>query len=88
MTRDLLHHELEQLFVARRLTVLFVTHNVREAARLADRIVLLSSRPGRVVHETVVGIGRPRRIESPEVSALAGEVTDRLRQEVRRHGAR
>ena len=85
MTRDLLHHELERLYLERRLTVLFVTHNVREAVRLADRVVLLSSRPGRVVAEIPVDIPRPRRIESPEVSSLASTITDRLRQEVRRH---
>jgi NitT/TauT family transport system ATP-binding protein len=85
MTRDLMHDELERLWAERRLTVLFVTHNVREAARLADRIVLLSSRPGRVVAEFPVDIARPRRIESPDVSALAARVTDRLREEVRRH---
>ena len=88
MTRDLLHRELEALWQERGFTVVFVTHNVREAARLADRIVLLSSRPGRVAGEFAVGIQRPRRIESPEVSALAVEVTDRLKQEVRRHAAR
>ena len=43
MTRDLLHDELERLWQERRMTVLFVTHNVREAARLGDRIVLLTS---------------------------------------------
>ena len=48
MTRDLLHDELEQIWDEQRMTVLFVTHNVREAARLADRIILLTSRPGRV----------------------------------------
>ena len=88
MTRDLLHHELERLWADRGLTVVFVTHNVREAARLADRIVLLSSRPGRVVTTFDVGIDRPRRIESPEVSSLAGSITDRLREEVRRHADR
>ena len=46
MTRDLLHDELERLWRATGLTVLFVTHNVREAVRLGDRVVLLSSRPG------------------------------------------
>jgi len=86
MTRDILHDEVERIWTERRLTVIFVTHNVREAARLGDRIVLLSSRPGRVVWERPVDIARPRRIDSPEVAAIAAEVTDRLRQEVRRHG--
>jgi len=86
MTRDLLHDELERIWQERELTVLFVTHNVREAARLSDRIVLLSSRPGRVIYDTRVDIPRPRRIDSPEVSGLAAEITDRLRAEVGRHG--
>jgi NitT/TauT family transport system ATP-binding protein len=85
MTRDLLHHELEQLWTERDLTVLFVTHNVREAVRLGDQVVVLTSRPGRVAEVFDVDIARPRRIESPEVSSLAGTITDRLRQEVRRH---
>jgi NitT/TauT family transport system ATP-binding protein len=86
MTRDLLHDELERLWSDNGFTVVFVTHNVREAARLADRIVLLTSRPGRVAEEFVVDNAHPRRIDSPEVSSLAATVTDRLRQEVRRHG--
>jgi NitT/TauT family transport system ATP-binding protein len=86
MTRDLLHDELERLWSGSGLTVVFVTHNVREAARLADRIVLLTSRPGRVAAEFEVDIARPRRIDSAEVSALAAHVTDRLRAEVSRHG--
>ena len=49
MTRDLLHDELERLWRDTDLTILFVTHNVREAVRLGDRVVLLSSRPGRVI---------------------------------------
>jgi NitT/TauT family transport system ATP-binding protein len=85
MTRDLLHDELEALWRDRGLTILFVTHNVREAARLADRIVLLSSRPGRIVAQFDVDIERPRRIESPEVSTLAAAITEHLRAEVRRH---
>jgi NitT/TauT family transport system ATP-binding protein len=88
MTRDVLHDELERIWQGTGSTVVFVTHNVREAARLADRIVLLTSRPGRVAAEFAVPIERPRRIESPAVSELAREVTDRLRQEVARHGRR
>jgi NitT/TauT family transport system ATP-binding protein len=88
MTRDVLHDELESLWDERGLTVVFVTHNVREAVRLADHIVVLSSRPGQVTATFDVDIERPRRIESPEVGDLASSVTDELRREVRRHGVR
>jgi NitT/TauT family transport system ATP-binding protein len=85
ITRDLLHDELEKVWTETGITVLFVTHNVREAVRLGDRVLVLSSRPGRVVEEFPVPIARPRRLESPEVAALAGEIVERLRKEVRRH---
>jgi NitT/TauT family transport system ATP-binding protein len=85
MTRDVLHEELDTLVRDRGLTVLFVTHNVREAARLGDRIVIMSPRPGRVTADIPVAIERPRRIDSPAVSTLAGQVTDRLREEVLVH---
>jgi NitT/TauT family transport system ATP-binding protein len=87
MTRDLLHDELERIWSGRSLTVLFVTHNVREAVRLGDRVVLLSSRPGRVVEEFPVPLTRPRRIDDTEVARLAAKITDRLREEVGRHGS-
>ena len=86
MTRDVLHDELERIWRTTGITIVFVTHNVREAVRLADRVVLLSSRPGRVVAEFPVAIERPRRIDAPTVSELSGSITDRLREEVRRHG--
>jgi len=86
MTRDLLHDELDRVTSGRNLTVLFVTHNVREAVRLGDRVVLLSSRPGRILQEYAVPIERPRRIDSAPVAELAGTITDRLRAEVSRHG--
>ncbi len=88
MTRDSLHDELEGLWRARGLTIVFVTHNVREAARLADRIVVMSARPGRVTSTFDVDIRHPRRIESPEVSALAATVTDQLREEALAHARR
>ena len=85
MTRDLLHDELERICAERTLTVLFVTHNVREAARLGDRVVVLSSRPGKVIEEYQVPREGPRRMDSPEVSELAATLTDRLRVEMSRH---
>ncbi len=86
MTRDLLHDELERIWRETGVTVIFVTHDVREAVRLGDRIVLLSSRPGRVAEVFDVDIERPRRIDSARVAELATVVTTRLREEVGRHG--
>jgi NitT/TauT family transport system ATP-binding protein len=85
MMRDRLHEELERIVAAERLTVLFVTHNVREAVRLGDRVLLFSSRPGRLLAEFDVDLPRPRRIESREVSELAARVSDRLQDP--RHAA-
>lgn len=82
MTRDRLHDELETVWRDTRKTVIFVTHNVREAVRLGDRVVLLASRPGRVAEIFPVDIPRPRRIDSTEVATLAATITDRLRAEV------
>jgi NitT/TauT family transport system ATP-binding protein len=87
MTRDLLHDELERICAERTLTVLFVTHNVREAARLGDRVIALSSRPGRVIDEYALPRTGPRRIDSAEVSEVAARLTDRLREEMGRHGS-
>jgi NitT/TauT family transport system ATP-binding protein len=86
MTRDVLHDELDRICAGRALTVLFVTHNVREAVRLGQRVVLMGSRPGRVVREWAVDIPHPRTIESPAVSALSAEITTELHREISRHG--
>ncbi|HEV2953000.1 MAG TPA: ABC transporter ATP-binding protein [Candidatus Dormibacteraeota bacterium] len=85
ITRDLLHEDLVRIWQESGLTIIFVTHNVREAVRLGDRVVLLSSRPGRVVNQWNVDIPRPRLIETPEVGTLSQEITGHLRKEIRRH---
>lgn len=87
ITRDLLHEELERVWRATGRTIVFVTHNVREAARLGQRVVLMGSRPGRIVQEWTIAKTTGRRIESPEVAALSVEITDQLRKEIRRNAA-
>ncbi len=86
ITRDVLHDEITRIWAEQKLTVLFVTHNVREAVRLAQRVVLLSSRPGRVAREWRIDLPQPRRIESAGVADLSIEITEELRGEIRRHG--
>ena len=82
ITRDVLHEELVRVWQETQRSIVFVTHNVREAAVLGQRIVLLGSRPGVVRREWQVDIPQPRRIDSPAVSALAAEITDELRTEI------
>lgn len=85
MTRDQMHDEIERVWADAGLTVIFVTHNVREAVRLGDRVVLLGSSPGRVVHEEAVTLPRPRRLDSADVAERAAVLTNALREDVARH---
>jgi NitT/TauT family transport system ATP-binding protein len=85
ITRDLMHDELERVWLETGVTIIFVTHNVREAVRLGDRVLLLSSRPGKIVDEFVVDLERPRRVEDERPAKFASQIVDRLREEVRRH---
>jgi NitT/TauT family transport system ATP-binding protein len=81
-TRDLLHDELERIWNETGRTVIFVTHNVREAVRLGDRVVLLTFRPGRIKREYPVELPRPRHLEDVHVAAAAREILDDLRDEI------
>jgi len=85
ITRDVLHDELTRVWQETGLACVFVTHNVREAVRLGQRVELMSSRPGRFVRRWNVEIDGPRRIEAPAVAELSREITDDLRREIRRH---
>jgi NitT/TauT family transport system ATP-binding protein len=82
ITRDVLQTELLRVWQATGTTILFVTHDVREAIRLAQRVVLLSSRPGTVVREWRVGDG-PMELHTD----LHAEITGRLRQVITSHAA-
>jgi len=86
ITRDVLHDELTRIWTETKVSVLFVTHNVREAVKLAQRVILMSSRPGRIAREWTIDIPQPRRIEDAEVATLSLEITEELRGEIRRHG--
>jgi len=81
-TRDLLHDELERIWAETGRTIVFVTHNVREAVRLGDRVALLTFRPGRVKQEFSVNLPRPRHMEQPDVARTAGDILNCLRDEI------
>src|SRR5271155_3977773 len=81
-TRDLLHDEWERLWAETGRTIIFVTHNVREAVRLGDRVALLTFRPGRVKQEFSVNLPRPRHMEQTDVARTARDILDCLRDEI------
>jgi NitT/TauT family transport system ATP-binding protein len=81
-TREILQGEVERIWSATRKTVIFVTHNVREAVRLADRVVLMGTRPGRVLHEEMVDLPRPRDANDARVNALVNSISHRIASEV------
>ncbi|MGB4083341.1 MAG: ATP-binding cassette domain-containing protein, partial [Candidatus Fermentibacter daniensis] len=74
LTRDSLHIELQDLWMKSAKTMVFVTHNVREATVLADRILVMSDSPGRVIAEHAVDLPRPRHMENPGLMSLAARV--------------
>jgi NitT/TauT family transport system ATP-binding protein len=81
-TRDLLHDELERIWAETGRTIIFVTHNVREAARLGDRVVVFTFRPGRIKREFLVDLPRPRQIEDASVAGMARDILHELREEI------
>ena len=83
-TRDLLHDELERIWAETGRTIIFVTHNVREAVRLGDRVVLLTFRPGRVKREFPIDLPRPRVMEDSDVMEAARDILGDLREEINR----
>ncbi len=74
LTRDRLHAELEAIWATTYKTVLFVTHNVREAVALGDRVLVFSPRPGRIVGEFRINLPRPRSLEDHTLVDKAAEI--------------
>jgi NitT/TauT family transport system ATP-binding protein len=86
-TRTLLHQQLQELWVQTKKTILFVTHSVGEAVRLADRIIVLHAHPGRVRREIRIDLPHPRAIDSPSMNDLVHIVRKEIEDEVNRVNA-
>lgn len=80
LTREQLYGDIQRIWNARRKTIVFVTHNVREAACLGDRVLLFSPHPGRIQEEFAVKLPRPRDINSVDLAAHATRITKALKR--------
>ena len=79
LTREQLYGDIQEIWEARRKTIVFVTHNVREAACLGDRVLLFSPHPGRIHEEFSVKLPRPRDINSVDLAAHSTKITKALK---------
>ncbi len=86
LTRERLYGHVQEIFARTRKTVIFVTHNVREAACLGDRILMFTSRPGRIKREVVVNLSRPRDFYDQDVSQHAAQILVDLKTELEEEG--
>ncbi len=88
MTRQVMQEELIRIHEQSRKTTVFITHNIDEALILADRIVVMSARPGRVKAILPNNLARPRHVSiqlSPEFAELKARIWGHVEEEVRRH---
>src|SRR5262245_16379187 len=79
LTREQLYGDIQRIWESRRKTIILVTHNVREAVCLGDRVILLSPRPGRIREEFAIPLSRPRDINSAELAGYARQITAALK---------
>jgi NitT/TauT family transport system ATP-binding protein len=79
LTREQLYADIQRIWENRRKTIILVTHNVREAVCLGDRVILMSGSPGRIREEFVISLPRPRDINSVALAKHAQRVTAALK---------
>ena len=86
-TKNKLRDDIQELWLQTGKTVVFITHSIEEAVFFADRIIMLSANPGRIIREFAIKLPRPRHIEETEFIRIRSELLKEIRKEVER-GAR
>jgi NitT/TauT family transport system ATP-binding protein len=81
-TRDKLHEELQKIWIKTKKTIIFVTHNVREAVCLGERVIVFSASPSKIKAAFDIKLPRPRQIEQPGLIETVRPILDELRPEI------
>jgi NitT/TauT family transport system ATP-binding protein len=82
LTREQLYGDIQNIWATRKKTIVFVTHNVREAACLGNRVILFSPHPGRIREEFKIDLERPRDINSAQLASYSAEIMRALKDSV------
>ncbi|NMA69794.1 MAG: ABC transporter ATP-binding protein [Desulfitobacterium sp.] len=81
-TRLLLHSELQDIWQKTKKTIIFVTHSIYEAVQLSNRVVLMGTRPGRIMKEFSIPYSQPRSKSDPNLAYIEGQIFDELKEEI------
>ncbi|MGP4075480.1 ABC transporter ATP-binding protein [Halobacillus sp. K22] len=81
-TRHILHEELMKIWEETKKTILFVTHSIQEAIKLSDRVIVMGTRPGKIIADFNIDLPRPRRRDDPQVIELEKKVMGLLEVEI------
>lgn len=87
-TRDLLHDELQSIWQETKTTILFVTHNIREAVYLADRVMIMTAAPGSIKKIVRVPFSHPREKSSSDLASFIAQLHNEIKTEVDKVAAR
>jgi len=83
-TREMLYTDLQEIWQITKKTILFVTHNVREAVCLGNRIEVFTAQPGRIKKEFFVNLKRPRNLGDLELIKMSNKIMEELKEEIKR----
>lgn len=81
-TKLLLHSELQDIWQKTKKTIIFVTHSIHEAVQLSNRIVLMGTRPGRIIKEFAIPYHQPRSKSDPNLAYIEGQIFEDLKEEI------
>jgi NitT/TauT family transport system ATP-binding protein len=81
-TRNLLHGELQQIWLETKKTILFVTHNIREAVKLSDRVIIMGTRPGSIVDDIEIDLSYPRKTTDQDLYYKEEQIFKVLKVEI------
>ncbi len=81
-TKMVLHDELQRIWMETKKTIVFVTHNIREAVKLSDRVLVMGSHPGKIIKDIPIPYAHPRKVTDPNLVEMEKVIMESLKDEI------